>query len=824
MLSDAISLVTRSFGALRATSRAAPFKSHLAHPKPLGYIKNAISIPTKSLHFKSMRTYSSATENFVSQALQKAPVQAPRVAFSTKKRMNLDYWPFELDESDFLKSDKEANPMVLQEDSVGDPSPTAVSKSALSQGSTEEALNGDEERAGEPKTFDELFGAAYADHMRENGTVSDLELEKWQVSVRLGKIAEKSAEKGGLHHAESIFANLFKKQSQWQGEDAMMLHKVAREGWRSMLNGYVLQGTEEQLIWFMETYSAMYGLHELDRVLCALKFHLCHNDLAKAKSVWAQAVEDGLVDDRGYSLMAKGFSLLSDFETAFQILDSAWMKALADNQFKITPVFYQTSAEIFISALDLSRLTDLFIRLHANKPPLDARFFTVLFRALNSLTGISGRLSADHSKSDSTPSTRNIATLSKVFDMIEACLSKLSIQPSNQLRNEMLAFKLYAESDVSKMFHLLSQYATSPDSRTLNMMLDALIHEGKMQMASLLCDSWDAQFGVKMDRNSYALISNNLVEFCKLPIPSSVALVETNEGKERNSFSELYNISLPAMSLFDEFVLRRTNVELVDDAVIAFAEYLCKLEKKFQKPSPGASLLVSYIVSRTYDAQKLPLHSFFGVAQALFNHQNPLAAKQICDFSESVCKDHRKLVHLRSLLLQWSHIFEEFSETEARWKHWKSQKGAISATVATGFLRALSRHPFGESHTQFLADVLNKSIPISPTLFGAILRLMVKQPPKLRNLDSIFNLERIRQRKKIPLNANTASTMALITLIDSKRTLSSKQHAEVERKMLPFRNTEPATRYPLPLTEDETEQFVAAMEQIETMIKSATEH
>jgi len=730
--------------------------------------------------------------------------------------------PFETEDSDFQQSDFRVNISAFRDPS---PVPSSVNASSSPSPSSFSGPDSSFESVGsamEPQTFDQLFNSAYKDYLRSaSDSPSDSSdtfvLEK-QIRHVVSRIKEGASDGSGLNRSEMSFMQLFQIQVQL-GDQHEHLHLVAKEGWRSMMNAYIQRGTFEQLSMLMATYDSMYGLHPSDRLLCLMKYHLKQGELEQARALFQEAVRNGKTDDRGFSLMAKAFANAGDMETAHLLLDEAWMLALSDPSYKISTVFYGASSDILMRAGDLPRLRDLFIRLNANKPLLDAAFYARRFKTINFLTRPSPCSSSSSSDLPSSPVKRE--DLVKMFELVEQSMAKHSIQPTTELRNEIIAFKLYTESDIHQMFRVLSHYVTSPDVVTLNLMLDALIHEGKTKMASTLCDAWDAQFGVKPDRSSSQVISKYIVEFCKVPIPETVALAGPEREISPNSkLNALFTFQTAAFELFDEVVAPRRAIVLTPAAMVAMCKFLVAVHAKLGPTpmfAPGLAVFIAYLSQYHYSSIPSDDKTLYSMAQVLFTNGCPELALCVTALGRKRRIPLISQAGLTSLELSWSHTFEPFTETLRRWDTALKDEGAgKSAFCARAFTRVLlKQQPYPlAAYREFLNQLLQGNIIAESSVLQNAWRLMYRACNSSWDARAFFDLERLRRRHNVPLTLNMTSQMSLILAVQTAEQFMNEEE-KLQQLLRPWRNDAPVARFAEPMPKQEAVEFERLMDALE---------
>lgn len=730
---------------------------------------------------------------------------------------------FVSDDSDFKQSDFRVDLSAFRDAPPSESSGEMLSPIPVTSESGDIGSLDGESSPDEPQTFDQLFNSAYKDYLRNSpessGDSDDSLVLERQIRHVVGRIKDGASDGSGLNRSEMMFMKLFQIQVQL-GDEHEKLHHVAKEGWRSMLNAYIQRGSFEQVSLLMGTYDSLYGLHPSDRLLCLMKYYLRLGDLESARSLFQEAVDNGKTDDRGFSLMAKAFANAGDLETAHKLLDEAWMRALSDSTFKISNVFYGASSDILMRAGDLPRLRDLFTRLNANKPALDSRFYERRFKTINYLM----KPSSDPTIKQNTLKKEDLV---KMFEMVEQSMAKHTIEPTTQLRNEIIAFKLYTEGDVQQMFRTLSHYVTSPDVVTLNLILDALIHEGKLKMASTLCDSWDAQFGVKPDHSTSFIISKYLVQYCGVAIPETVTLLaEDNEVPEDPKLNATYSFQTPAFELFDELVIRFKRVVLTPVAMVAFCKFLVAVQAKLEGPRPTFSGLATFIAYlNTYKPSSIPSDdkTLYSMAQALFSNSYPDLALIVTALGRKRRIPSKSQAGLTSLELTWSHTFEPWADTMARWKSAMKEGAAESAFCTRAFTRVLlNRKPYPTvDYRDFLNDLLRGDIVVESSVLHNAWRLLYRAT-KGRSWDAraFWDLDRLRRHHRLPITSNMASQMCLILAIHSSTLMSQNEDAVLQETLTRYRNESPLARHSEPMPRDEALEFEALMDKLEPIFMS----
>lgn len=679
----------------------------------------------------------------------------------------------DVEESDFLNSENKIRLSALQEDETD---MTKEEKEITSKREEEEYDErskddeGDGERGEETApTFHELFGGAYDAHLASSGLKrGDVDGESYRekqvqsIVSRLREEARKPRDMINRKLAEEMFTHLFKTQTEVGGSD-LMLHAVAREGWKHMLEIHMRTGSEEELNSILDAYEVMYGLHESDRALFYLKYQLKQGHLATAMHIWRTALAEGKVDERGFSTLASTAASQGDFTAAFAFLEDAWMKALTDSSFKITRIFYKAAAVIYIQALDFNKLNDLFIRLHANIPTqIESDFFVKLFKTINKVSDALNLRPKHFDKSETSQSidedSSNIPNHSQtqynevssneqakakdlsseeaekakkteemrnklraMFELVEKAMEKYSIPPGTTLRNEIIAFKLYSESSVPGMFSVISQYSTKPDETTLNIMIDALLYERKISVASSVCVAWDAQFGVKPNRSTSGLISKYMISYSQeleqmvskestlSGLMQDMSEVETIRGVPK--LNSLFAPALvhPALELFDELVAHQSNIDLSGNAIVALGGVIMKIkakisstlrsqgeylkdsgqmgeygnlvdekgEMKSKRTSPelevkdksggytALGIFVSYLESRPLENIPNDATTLYSVAKLLLSSRCFELGSRVVALAE--LRGVSNLYRLKGLELTQSSKYEHFSETRKRW-------------------------------------------------------------------------------------------------------------------------------------------------------------
>lgn len=730
----------------------------------------------------------------------------------------------------------------------------------------------------EAKTFNELFGAAYDSHLKslgveeEDGAASHQEREA-------AHFARQVRDGSSLAASEFAFARLFKLQIQ-AGDGNMNVHAMALEGWKGMIDAYIRHGSEEQLNFFLDTYEAMYGLDARDRALIILKFHCQQSPTSDISSTFHKIINEGEFDDRIFAVAASALARKGKFDDAFKILDDAWMRALANPQFKMTPVFYRSAAEICVRNLNLPRLSDVFIRLNANKPPVNSNFFFTIFRAINARIGAentfksnaesnahseekdlkstdsstSSPITSTHTRHDQQPRQRSsksdrekgvmshassveddllafgsqieaagieggsaegegmthdlkrdsaqsaaslklaatVDTLKSMYDLVEKSMAMHAVHPNTELRNEMIAFKLYTESNIQSMLAVISQYSTKPDDTTLNLLLDALLHEKKISLARTICDAWDAQFGVKLTTPSSLLISRYADLFCRdlLHTASQESFgqleLASNEVALVNGipqFNSIYrDLKAPIFELLDELVSPNQQVKLG-----APLRSLTKLLKALDDVEVsgafrGLHSLVLYLETREVGTLPTDPVTLYEISKLVHNIGLPELGKRVTNVARKQGIPHAALTGLIALDIMAAAEHLSLADTKSLWRDAvKEDQVDASPFAMNAYLRTLLRRDFdNDANVAKEACSVVHAIATGKTAFSEpilqhSLRLLhrcnrVRRLPFTR---VIFELEQMRRAKKLPLRLVTASQFALLLKSRTKFALTN---------------------------------------------------
>lgn len=772
-----------------------------------------------------------------------------------------------MEEEDLSHSEPSIRLSALQMDD-GDASPSKPSTSTTNLAEKDEedpfATSAGPKDA---KTFNELFGAAYDAHLASLGVKED---EDGSQSYKEREIAHfvRGVERGSsLAASESAFANLFKLQTQIGG-DNLLAHSMALGGWKAMLSTYIRRGSVEQLLYFMDTFEAMYGLHSRDRALILLKYRCQRQHLSDVREQFQQIVDEGEADDRIYATVATAFARRQKYESAFKYLDNAWMKALADPQFKITPVFYRNAAEIYIRALDLSRLSDLLIRLNANKPSVDAHFFYTMFRTINSRLGKihqqiqDKRSDADASFKPSTSyqedsldvakremaqkdkeelaeakNTETASTLKAMYALVEKSMTKHAIHPTTELRNEMIAFKLYVEFDVQAMLSVISTYSTKPDTTTLNLILDALLHDNKISLASTIFEAWDAQFGVKPNQATNEVISrylslyvrsleSNYQKMVSLPLELVRSSVETRNGIPK--LNSLYRgLKHPSLDLFDEMIVHRPAIALNATALKDLSRVLRQLDGAEDSDTfAGLRILTSFFTNRTGPITPTEGKSIYDFASLLHSADQWELARKVSAFALKRGLPPHNLASIASLDIIHYHDHVSYLEFQSIWQQAVSVAKADQHDLSLrAYLRALRHTDLRQATPSKDALAIASAVSEGKTLFNEqvlqiTLRLLISLSTisKLASNTLIFNLERHRRSKGIPLSVICATLWS--NLLIWRIRFSLYQNLELAEQLVQRLETfadrdSRMGRFVTVLDDDRQREFEQLMEEIE---------
>jgi hypothetical protein len=473
----------------------------------------------------------------------------------------------------------------------------------------------------QPKTFSELFARS------PDGSFAQRASPELSASIARGRIndylyqLEDVKRRKNLEKGKAIFFRLFAFQSTLAPEHEV-LHMVCRDGWRTLLSMYIQLGSYEELSTFLDSYSAIYGLHDSDRLICLLKYFLRQDMLDIACKLLEDAGSSGLGDERGYTILARKFSTLGQANRACSYLDQAWAKALEHPDFKITATYYEAAAEVYIRAGRPAQLQELLERINANKPAISSRFYERAFMAINSVPTIEAEaLKVSEKAQSDEPSPQptqiseqyenpglSIAIKTEMFRILEQSMLKRSIRVTTTLKNELIFFKLHTISDPEQLFTIVGQYVATPDVNTLNLMLRALLHNGKYETAEMLCDAWDAQFGIKPDSNTEYIISQYLIELeykesPRIKLPSSPTARndpsnEASELKRPKRSLNVYGIQSPLFDLLDKLVFfqGKARFRLKATAWASLMSFLLNVEKVV--PEPERKKVLRYPSSR----------------------------------------------------------------------------------------------------------------------------------------------------------------------------------------------------------------------------------
>lgn len=833
-----------------------------------------------------------------------------------------------MEEGDLTHSSNEIRLSALESDGLSKETlQTGVNQSNLPEEDAEDPFASS---AGpkEAKTFNELFGAAYDAHLKSVGVKEDEDGASSHQEREALLFARDIRDGSSLAASEFAFARLFKLQTQVGGNN-MNVHAMALEGWKSMINAYIRYGSEERLKFFLDTYDAMYGLDARDRALIILKFH-CQQSVAPViLETFYQLIDEGEFDDRIFAVAANALARRKKWEAAFKILDDAWMRALANPQFKMTPVFYRSAAEICVRNLNLDRLSDVFIRLNANKPPIDSSFFYTIFRTINSKMG-GEHASKSKSKSrsqgpqkdletsessTSSPTTSNqghpksgshqrnskldrenessshsdskqplaglhssiedegfessftqqeasgrglkressqsateikssatVATLKSMYDLVEKSMAMHSIQPNTELRNEMIAFKLYAESNIQSMLSVISQYSTKPDTTTLNLLLDALLHERKFSLARTICDAWDAQFGVKLTDASSTLIARYMRNFCQDLIFTAstksfgrleLASTDMKLIKGVPQFNSIYrDLKAPCLELLDELVSPNQQVKL-GASLLPLARLLKSLdEAEVSGAFRGLHSFVLFLETR--DLGKLPLDSktLYEIASMMHIVELPDLGKRITNIAKKHGLNGIALANVIALDIIAAAKNLSVTETKNLWRQGTAEHQIDGSVFAlNAYLRTLVPRDFesdplvAKECRSIVTAIATGKTAFNEQVLQQCLRLLhcCSRVGRLRSTLLIFDLERQRRAHKLPLRAITASLFAVLLRSRTKFALGPVAAEAYCERLANHISDATLGRFADAADAAQQEEFEALMDELETVLP-ATNH
>lgn len=710
--------------------------------------------------------------------------------------------------------------------------------------------------------FKELFGAAYDAHMASLGVSTEEEAQESRIRTEAMSYIRSIRRAKSLKVAELNFAQLFKIQTQVGGDD-MDFHAIALEGWKEMVSAYILNGTEEQLIFFCDTYDAMYGLDARDRTLLMLKYHCKQSSISVFQEKFDELVKEGEADDRIFAFVAEALAQRHKVKEAMKTLDAAWMRALTDTNFKITHVFYRCAAKIYIHSLNLSMLSDLFIRLDANKPALDSGFFEAIFRNINHRIGINAKLNSRSSKdSKSSPTTQSPDTkdaintkeentkasdsaetkkeenqniLKQMFSIVEKSMNKHSIHPTTSLRNELIAFKLYTESDMKAMFSVLSTYSSKPDSTTtMNLMLDALLQEKNVALASTVCDAWDAQFGVKPNRSTHTLVSKYMELYSREALkklaknPPSDLQLATREARTTNGVTNLNSTYLgwkdATLELFDEFVSRKAHIVLNYTSLTSLMRLLSQLDKlESSKSVAGLEVFVAYLESYPF-AESSEDMSLYDMVKQLLEDKHMELGKRLIQTGRKKLKLPFNRASMTTFLFQHYHKQMSFQELELAWQESVKQDNALQFSFPVRrylqHLVQIKGKPSQEAHQailKILARIAKGETVFDEEIFQLTIRLLtlLNRSRLLPNEKRLFEL--IQRRRDAGLVPTEASSSLLVALLRPRINyfLHPKLAASILSKLENFASDTSLGKFAEPLSNESAQEFDRLLDNIQ---------